>query len=284
MVKPAEKRQAVVWLKDVFHIDTRRACRLVLIERSTFYIKHHPRDYTYLKMKIRDIANSRPRFGARRVWAMLRREGLKVNKKVVRKLYKQMGLSLRWHKTTRRISRLRMAPIQATRPGQRWSLDFMADKLASGAKFRLLNVLDLYSRKCLGSVVSRSFSSTRVIAELDKMAIKHGGYPEIITLDNGTEFTSLIFDAWARKHRIKLDFITPGKPCENGFIESFNGRLRDECLQAEIFRTLEEAQFKISLWQKDYNCVRPHTSLKDQTPDKVWQLFQQDLARRQIMT
>lgn len=283
MVKPAEKRQAVAWLKDVFQIDTRRACRLILIERSTFYLKHHPRDYTYLKMRIRDIANSRPRFGARRVWAMLRQEGLKVNKKVVRKLYRQMSLTLRWHKTTRKVSRLRTAPMQAIRPGQRWSLDFMSDKLSSGTKFRLLNVIDLYSRKCLNSVVSRSYPSTKVIAELDKIGMKYG-YPDIITLDNGTEFTSLIFDEWGRKHRIKLDFITPGKPCENGFIESFNGRLRDECLQTECFRTLEEAQIKISLWQKDYNCVRPHTSLKDQTPDKVWQLFQQDLARRQIMT
>lgn len=284
MVKPAAKRQAVTWIKDVFQVNTQRSCRLMMISRAGFYKKLCPRDHTYLKMRIRDIASSRPRFGGRRIWALLRREGLKVNKKLVRRLYKEMGLSLRWRKSKRRSSHLRIVPLAAARPGQRWSLDFMSDKLASGAKYRLLNVIDIYSRKCLGSVVSRSFPSLRVTYELDKIAFKSGGYPEIITLDNGTEFTSLIFDEWARKHSIKLDFITPGRPCENGFIESFNGRLRDECLESETFRTLEEAQVKIYCWQKDYNSVRPHTSLKDQTPDKVWQYFQRDLERRETVS
>lgn len=281
MVKPAAKREIVTWLKEVFEASTIRSCRLVMLNRSTFYEKLKPRNHDYLKIRIRDIASARPRFGIRRVWAVLRRDGLKVNKKLVRKIYKELGLCLRWQKSKRRISHLRIIPAPASRPNQRWSLDFMSDKLSSGAKYRILNVIDIYSRKCLGCSVSRSFPSAKVTNELDKFARKAGGYPEVITLDNGTEFTSLIFDEWARKHGIKLDFITPGRPCENGFIESFNGRLRDECLEFETFRTLDEAQLKLSLWQKDYNYVRPHTSLKDQTPSKVWQSFLKELERRQ---
>lgn len=281
MVKPAAKKEIVTWLHDVFEVSTMRSCRLVLLNRSTFYKELCPRNHDDLKLRIRDIALSRPRYGWRRIWAVLRGDGYQVNKKLVHKLYRQLGLSLRWRKSKRRKSHLRVLPPPASRPNQRWSLDFMSEKLSSGPKFRIFNVIDIFSRKCLTCTVSRSFPSKKVIEELDKIARKLGGYPEFITLDNGTEFTSLIFDEWAKKHGIKLDFITPGRPCENGFIESFNGRLRDECLEVETFRTLDKAQMKLSIWQKDYNNVRLHTSLKDQTPNKVWQSFVKELERRE---
>jgi putative transposase len=229
-------------------------------------------------MRIREIAQDRPRFGYRRITVILRRRGIRVSKNTVFRIYQEEALGLK--KVTRkrkRLSKLRVIPPPACRPGERWSIDFVTDKLVSGRYFRALCVVDQFSRKCLGVIARESYSGTAVANVLDDIARKSGGHPGMITLDNGPEFTGVVFDSWARDRKVSLDFITPGRPSENGFVESFNGRLRDECLNVSRFRTLLEAQAVINSWCNDYNNVRPHSSLRDRVPDEIWKSFQKDL-------
>ena len=167
----------------------------------------------------------------------------------------------------------------ATKPGERWSIDFITDRETNGRPFRCLAVIDQYSRKCLGVVAKHRYPATDVTKVLDRIAFESKGYPKCITLDNGPEFRGLEFDLWASENRVSLDFITPGKPNQNGFVESFNGRLRDEFLNTQLFPNLKEAQKLIDEWVKDYNNVRPHSSINDQVPEKVWQRYRKDLEK-----
>jgi putative transposase len=196
---------------------------------------------------------------------MLRREGWVVNKKRVHRIYREEGLTVRLTRRRKRASHLRMIPPQASQLNERWSMDVVADTLLDGRRFRALTVVDNYSRHSQLIEPDFTLTGTKVVAALERVA-KRSGYPKMITVDNGSEFASKAVDAWAFEHGIKLDFIRPGKPVENAVIESFNGRFRDECLNAQVFVSLHDARQKIEAWRIDYNEHRPHGSLGDLTP------------------
>ncbi len=216
-------------------------------------------------MRLRELASSRVRFGYRRLTVLLRREGWRVNAKRIYRLYTEEGLRVRTKTRHRRLPRCRIPLDVATAPNERWSMDFVSARLLDGRGFRILTVLDHYTRECVLLLADQSLTGENVATGLDAV-LRHRRAPYVITVDNGSEFTSRAMEAWAYQRGIALDFIRPGKPVENSFIESFNGRLRDECLNVEIFFTLEDVRTKLAHWQKDYNQERPHSSLHDQAP------------------
>jgi len=218
-----------------------------------------------VRMRIRDLAAARPRYGYRRIHVLLSREGIRIGHRRLRRLYLEEGLVLRSKRRPKRASHVRVPLTAPSAPGKQWCMDFMYDQLSSGRAFRTFNVLDVFSRQCLAVVAKHSFSSADVTAVLDALVAMHGK-PEAITCDNGSEFASRHFDAWAYQNAIAIDFIMPGKPAQNGYIESFNGRLREECLSASWFESLDEAQRALAAWVRDYNEVRPHSALSNLAP------------------
>jgi putative transposase len=216
-------------------------------------------------MRLREVAASRVRFGYRRLTVLLRREGWPVNAKRIYRLYTEEGLAVRTKVRVKAARRHRLPQAVATAPNQRWSMDFMSARVADGRWFRILTVIDQYTRECLCLLADQSLTGETVAQALEPI-VRQRGAPRSITVDNGGEFASRAMDAWAYRHGIQLDFIRPGKPVENGFIESFNGRLRDECLNVAVFFTLEDVREKLARWQADYNLLRPHSALQDQSP------------------
>jgi putative transposase len=196
---------------------------------------------------------------------MLRREGWLINCKRVRRLYREEGLAVRLTHRRKRASQRRVVPPAPKQVNERWSMDFVADTLLDGRRFRALTVVDNYSRHSQIIEPDFTLNGTKVVTALERVA-KQCGYPQMITVDNGSEFTSKALDTWAYAHGVTLDFIRPGKPVENAVIESFNGRFRDECLNANVFVSLHDARQKIEAWRIDYNEHRPHSSLGDLTP------------------
>ena len=219
-------------------------------------------------MRIRDLAHARPRFGSLRIWVLLRREGWLVNRKRVRRLYRLEGLQLRMRVRRRKHIALHRGPAPIpTGPTERWSMDFVHDTLADGRPFRVLTVVDNWSRQSPMLEVGLRMSGETVGQALDRVLTGVSG-PRSITVDHGTEFQSRALEDWAYRRGVQLDFIRPGKPVENAFIESFNGRLRDECLNVHQFASLAEAQTIIEAWRLDYNQRRPHSSLGHLTPNE----------------
>jgi putative transposase len=196
---------------------------------------------------------------------LLRCEGWRVKAKRIYRLYGLEGLAVRTTPRKKLASRARVPLPRPTQPNERWSMDFVSARLANGRWFRTLTVLDLYTRESLALVADRSLTGLKVAAALSDV-LQQRPAPTAITVDNGTEFVSRAMDAWAYAHHIRLDFIRPGKPVENAFIESFNGKLRDECLNSHVFASVAEAQVVLDAWRNDYNAVRPHSALHDRTP------------------
>ena len=258
-------KECAVWLISAFRISKRRACSLVQLGRSTFYWRSTAKDQGPLRRRLRELAEARPRFGYPRLHVLLRREGWKVNHKRVYRLYRLEGLQVRTKRRKKRGSHLRVIPAPPLRPNERWCMDFVQDSLLDGRKFRVLTVVDVFTRECLAVQADSALSGRKVAAILDTVAMGRA-YPKQITVDNGSEFFSRAMDAWAYQHGVKLDFIRPGRPMENGFIESFNGRLRDECLNVELFSDLLDARTKLEAWGRDYNENRPHSSIGNLTP------------------
>jgi len=220
-----------------------------------------------VRQQLRTLAQARPRFGYRRLQVLLRRTGLIINHKRVRRLYREEGLALRRWRRRKRAAILRVPMEAATRPNQRWSMDFVSEVLATGRRIRVLTVVDDYTRECAALEVDTSLPGLRVAQVLDRLAATRG-VPAVIRTDNGPEFTGQALDAWAYRRGVKLEFIRPGKPVENSYVESFNGRLRDECLNGNWFLTLAEARQALETWRTDYNGVRPHSALKNLTPEE----------------
>jgi len=217
-------------------------------------------------MRIRELAHARPRFGYERITILLRREGWRVGRKRVRRLYRLEGLQLRMRCKRRRKMSLHRGPTpKPTGPGQYWAMDFVHDQLLDGRKIRVLTGIDKWSRERVLLEADFAFTGQSVVQALEELSA-HRPMPRAITVDNGTEFTSKALDEWAWRTGVQLDFIRPGKPVENGIIESFNGRLRDECLNAHVFTSIEDARQKIAAWGDDYNENRPHSSLGHLTP------------------
>jgi putative transposase len=214
---------------------------------------------------MRQLATDRPRAGYRTLVRLLRREGLRVNHKRVYRLYRQEGLSLRVKRRRRQAASPRQMPPPVTRPGERWAMDFVTEHTSDGHRFRILTLIDTFTRRAPAVVIERSIGGPRVVRFLDQVAAMWG-YPKTITVDNGPEFISNVLDQWAHAHGVHLHFSRPGKPVDNAFIESFNGRLRDECLNTNWFYGLEHAREIIHDWLADYNERRPHSSLAGLTP------------------
>lgn len=275
MVTPSVRREVVEAFKSRGHTE-RRACELASLQRSTCRYASRRHDDPKLVGRLRQIAEERPRFGYRRVHAMLLRDGYAVNRKRVYRIYKTAGLAVR-RRSRRKLRASRPAPsLEVTRPNQRWSMDFVHDCLSDGRKLRTLNVVDAFTRECLGIEVDTSLPARRVTAVLDKLVWLYG-LPETFRVDNGPEFISVALENWADTHGVKLDFIQPGKPTQNAHVESFNGRFRDECLAQARFPTLARARAEIELWRVDYNTERPHSSLDYRTPKAFG-----DLVRRKL--
>lgn len=260
-----------MWVQDTYGAGVSRACRLAQISRALWYYRSRRPPQAALVMRMRELAQVRPRFGSRRLHVLLRREGWQINHKRVRRLYRLEGRQLR-HRTRRRkhISLHRGAVQPASRAHERWSMDFVHDQLSDGRAFRVLTVVDQWSRWSPILEVGSSLTGSLVAEALDRAIAEHG-MPATITVDHGTEFTSRALDEWAYRRGVKLAFTTPGKPTENGHIESFNGKLRDECLNTQQFLSIEDARSKIEAWRCDYNLHRPHSSLGHLTPDEFMQ-------------
>jgi len=246
-------------------VSERRALRVTGWPRSTHRHQSRAKDQTPLRMRLRELASGRPRYGYRRLTILLRREGWHVNAKRVYRLYREEGLTVRIKRRKKLASHARVRPVAASRVNDRWSMDFVTDSLSDGGKIRVLTVIDSFTRECLALKVARSLPSRGVTEVLDKV-IAIRGKPRTIQVDNGSEFTSNHFDAWAYCNGIEMDFIRPGKPVDNAHIESFNGRLRDECLNARWFESVDDARQALQAWRRDYNQLRPHSSLGDLPP------------------
>jgi putative transposase len=233
--------------------------------QSSYYYRSVRKDDEGLRKRIRELAEERRRFGQYRLYIMLRREGWSINHKKVERIYREEGLQVRRRKRKKIVSAVRVPLPVPSRPHQHWSMDFLMDVLSGGRRVRVLAVVDDYTRECLAVEVDTSLNGTRVTQVLDRL-IEFYGKPEGISLDNGPEFAGRVLDAWAYRNKVRLDFIRPGKPTENAYIESFNGRLRDECLNENEWTSLGEARETIDLWKEDYNQRRPHSSLGFLTP------------------
>lgn len=272
-----QKRELVEFLHIGFKVSTRRACRIVRLNLSTRYYRSRPRDQSALRIKLRDLAQVRVRYGYRRLHILLRREGWKVNHKLVYRLYTEEGLSLRIKRKKKCVSATRVKVPKPTEPNEVWSMDFVADGLANGQAIRALTLVDNYSRESLAIEVDFSLTGKRVVEVLERVA-KRNGKPQVIKCDNGPEFISRAVDEWAYRKGVKLDFSRPGKPTDNAYIESFNGRFRQECLDQHWFSSIEEARQKIEEWREDYNQRRPHSALGNQTPGAFKENWQRNRA------
>jgi len=264
MVSPAARREGADFLIEEFGVSQRRACRVLDLCLATFRYRSRKGDGGVIRRRMRELAEERPRFGYRRLHVMLRREGFRVNHKRVYRLYRLDGLMLR-RKKRKRVSRNRVPMPLSTRPNEQWSMDFLSDQLADGRRLRVFAVIDQYSRESLAIEAGTSFPGSAVVLVLERIA-QERGYPKSIVSDNGPEFVGRALDAWAYEHKVSLDFIQPGKPTQNAFAESFNGKFRDECLNQHWFLSMKEARGIFEDWRLYYNDVRPHSSLGDLTP------------------
>lgn len=246
-------------------ISQRRACKLVGLHRSVARYRHRQRDDDAIRARLKDLAGRHRRYGYLRLHVLLCREGLVINHKRTYRLYREEGLAVRTKKRKRLAGRERIPLAAPERRNQRWSMDFVSDSLCSGRRFRVLNIIDEHTRESPGQLVDLSISGERVARFLDQLAALHG-LPEEIVMDNGPEFTSKAMFLWSLKTGVQLRFIQPGKPMQNGYGESFNGKFRDECLNENWFTSLAEARSVIEQWHRHYNEERPHSGLGYQTP------------------
>jgi putative transposase len=273
-VTAGERRRVVVRVQAAAAVSERRAVRFTGFPRSTVRYQSVRAPQEVLLGRIQVLAAERPRWGYRWIHRLLRREGWPVNRKRVQRLYREAGLAVRRRRKRRRsgIPRPVRAPLSG--PNQRWTLDFVHDALSSGRRFRCLTVLDEYTREALAIHVAYSIPAPAVVGVLEELR-ETRGLPAVLVTDNGSEFRSRAFDAWAYSRDVRLDFIQPGKPQQNGFIESFNGTLRDDCLNLHWFPSLQQARVTIEAWRQDYNRVRPHSALGEQTPAEFLAAFTQ---------
>ena len=258
------QRIAVRAIQAKFRLSERRACGLVGLGRSTCRYETRRAEWPALRERLHALAAERRRFGYRRLYILLRREGYRVNLKRVYRLYRDDGLAVRRRRRRRRVAR--GTPLAGpTRINERWSLDFLLDTLEDGRRVRLLAVVDDFTRTCLAIEVDTSIGGRRVVEVLQRL-VEPRARPAVLITDNGPEFVGRALDAWAYAQGIRLHFIEPGKPNQNAYVESFNGRFRDECLNEHWFLSLAHTRQIVEAWRLDYNAVRPHSSLGNVSP------------------
>jgi putative transposase len=265
MVTPTVKREAVAHLKSVHEMSERRACRVIGCDRMMVRYRSRRPDDPRLRERLLGLARERRRFGYRRLLIFLRREGFVINHKRLFRIYREERLMVRKRGGRKRALGTRTPMPGAVLPNDRWSLDFVSDQLVSGRRFRILAIYDECTRECLAAVADVSLSGRRVARELE-LLLTTRGKPRSIVSDNGTELTSNAILSWTAEAGVDWHYIDPGKPVQNPFIESFNGRLRDEFLNETLFTSLMQARLALEDWRRDYNTVRPHSRIGWLTP------------------
>lgn len=265
MVTPAARRQAAAHLGQAFKVSQRRACRAIGVDRTSVRYRSLRPDDGPIRVLLRELAVQRRRFGYRRLLILLQREDLHMNHKKLRRLYREERLQVRRRGGRKRALGTRAPMTLPQGPNRRWSLDFVSDAFIDGRRFRILTVDDDFTRECLALVADTSLSGRRVARELDAIAMVRG-LPAGIVSDNGTELTSMAMLKWSQDRRVEWYYIAPGKPTQNAFIESFNGRLRDELLNETLFGSLPHARQALAEWKHDYNTLRPHSRLGNLAP------------------
>jgi putative transposase len=256
-------------LVESFQVSERRACRVLCVPRATYRYRSCLDPRTELRMRIREIAQARVRYGYRKIRVLLNREGWDVGKYLVYRLYTEEGLSLKRMKPAgkRKAARQREERFKPTGPDEAWSMDFVADQLQDGSRFRSLTIVDVFTREAVAVEVGQSLKGNDVVRTLNRLKLDRG-VPKVLFCDNGSEFTCQAMDLWAYRNGAKIDFSRPGKPTDNAFVESFNGTFRAECLDTHWFMDLKEAKQLIESWRREYNESRPHASLGDRTPSE----------------
>jgi putative transposase len=278
VVKPAVRRDVVRLLQGAYGVGERRAVRATGFHRSSQRYRFRRDPQTELRVRLRDLAASRVRYGYPRLHVLLRREGWPVNAKRVWRLYAEEGLTIRAMVPRRkRAWRYRVGRPRATAPNEVWSMDFVSDQLFGGRPIRILAVLDAHTREALSIVPRASFRTFDMVVELTRLA-RERDRPKTLKVDNGPEFAGRLLDQWAHLNGVEIDFSRPGKPTDNAHIEAFNSRLRAECLNASWFLSLADARDRLEVWRREYNDERPHGSLRNLTPRAFAEQAQQ--ARR----
>ena len=266
MVKPRLKRPVVDYLKSTHGLSERRACGLIQLERASYRYQILPDRDDVLRNRLKALATQYPVYGYLMLHALLKQEGLVINKKRTYRLYTEEQLQVRT-KRRKKLYRPRQVLDVPSRTNQRWSMDFVSDQLSDGRRFRILNVVDDYSRECIGQVVDTSLTGQRVARFLSEL-INERCKPKSIVCDNGPEFTCKAMFFWSKLQAVRLSFIQPGKPTQNAFVESFNGKFRSACLNQHWFSSLTEATKIIEQWRNHYNHIRPHSSLNYLSPSQ----------------
>ena len=274
----------VTYLQTSYHVSERRACQTVRCARATYRYRSHRDPRTALRQRMREMAQTRVRYGYRKIRVLLNREGWAVGKTLVYRLYREEGLTLRQRPPRRRkvvVPRAHRPP--ATKPNDAWTLDFVADQLANGLRFRALTVVDVFTRESIAIEVGQSLRGEHVVTVLNRLTAQRGA-PTRLLCDNGSEFCSQIVDLWAYQHHVRIDFSRPGTPTDNAYVESFNATLRRECLNAHWFESLHEAKEQIEAWRREYNESRPHRALQDQTPEEFARAHAENDLREPVHT
>lgn len=269
MVTPAARREAVAHLRAAHGVSERRACLVLGADRSSVRYRSLRPDDDEVRERLRALSRERRRFGYRRLHLLLAREGIAMNQKKLRRLYREEKLQVRRRGGRKRALGTRAPMALPDGPNQRWSLDFVSDAFTDGRRFRILAVVDDFTRECLALVADTSLSGIRVARELDALIWQRCAKPQTVVSDNGTELTSMAVLRWSQERSVEWHYIAPGKPMQNGFVESFNGRLRDECLNETLFTSIRHARIELAIWKEDYNTVRPHSSLGGRTPTEA---------------
>jgi putative transposase len=266
MVRPALKRPMVDYIVSHYVVSQRRACRLVHQHRSIQWYRSRKDPRLALRARMREIAHIRVRYGYRRIQVLLRREGWRAGKTLIYRVYREERLQLRSKLPKRRKMVVTRRDVYVPkRPNQAWAMDFVSDQLTNGERFRALTIVDVFTRESLAIEVGRSLRADHVIDVCNRIAAVRGA-PVRVFADNGSEFSGRLLDLWAYHHKVRIDFSRPGKPTDNCFIETFNGSLRDECLNVHWFETIDDAKAKIEAWRTEYNESRPHQALLEKTP------------------
>ncbi len=261
------KRDAVAHVCAQHGVSQRRACEVLSVDRSSMRYRSVRPDDAAIREAMKKVASERRRFGYRRIHVMLGRQGIVMNLKKRQRLYREEKLTMRKRGGRKRALGTRRPLALPSRPNERWSLDFVSDAFTDGRRFRMLAVVDDFTRECLCLVADTSLSGARLARELDRLITKRGK-PRTIVSDNGTEMTSMAILKWRQETQVEWHYIAPGKPTQNGFVESFNGSFRDKCLNETLFSSLPQARDAITAWKEDYNRNRPHSSLGNITPNE----------------